>query len=227
MVIKSGFRLNVEICSEKDLLSAIKYSLRGTYQGDPKSLEKFAENLWKDNQDDRFVSKEEFLAAAQRLPEGDYLLSMLQGVSPIEEIWRRIANAKASPIKVSDGFLAGNGGFYGGFGDGAVITEIDKNDKEALKRSGLNDTQIGFIQENPNVSILEVIKNGKTTVYATEFDKKEMSSTICKVGEGTEKVAKKFNSDGNLSFAPSPEKFSRDFVFDGELGQGTVANPNE
>lgn len=248
MVLTSGFRLNIEIRSKKDLLSAIKHSLGETYQGDSKSLEKLAENLWKGNQSDRFVSKEEFLAATQKIPEGKHLLNMFQGVAPITDpqgVWQRITNAKASPIKVSDGFLAGNGGFYGGFGDGAVITEIDKNNKEALKRSGLNDTQIGFIQENPNLSILEVIKNGETIIYATEFNKKEMSSTICKIREVSggavkssknyadlnspfadlnsseearpEYHAKKFNSDGKLSFAPSPEKFSRKFYFDGKL----------
>ena len=47
MVLTSGFRLNAAIRSEKDLLFAIKNSLGETYQGDPKSLEKLAGNLWK------------------------------------------------------------------------------------------------------------------------------------------------------------------------------------
>jgi hypothetical protein len=248
MVLTSGFRLNAGIRSEKDLLSAIKDSLGETYQGDPKSLEKLAENLWRGNQSDHFVSKEEFLAATQKIEEGKHLLNMFQGLAPIADpqgVWQQIMNAKASPIKASDGFLASNGGFYGGFGDEAVVTEIDKNNKEALKRSGLNDTQIGFIQENPNLAILEVIKDGETTIYATEFNKKETSSTICKVGEVSGKAAsysrnyvdpnspfadlnspkearpeyhaKKFNFDGNLILAASPENLSSNFVFDGEL----------
>jgi hypothetical protein len=91
MVLTSGFRLNAGIRSEKDLLSAIKDSLGETYQGDPKSLEKLAENLWKDNQNDRFVSKEEFLAATQKIAERKHLLNMFQGFAPIADpqgVWQ-------------------------------------------------------------------------------------------------------------------------------------------
>ena len=226
MVLTSGFRLNAAIRSEKDLLFAIKNSLGETYQGDPKSLEKLAGNLWKNNQDDYFVSKEEFLAETKNILEEKHLLNMFQGLAPItdpEEVWQQIMSAQASPIKVSNGFLASNGGFYGGFGDGAAVTEIDKNNKEALKPSGLNDTQIGFIQENPNLTILEVIKNGETVIYLTEFNTEEQSSTICKIREvngGAVKYAKNY-ADPNSPFADlskeaRPEYHAKKFNFNGE-----------
>ena len=140
-------------------------------------INKISQILWKQNQDDKFVSRKEFEALAESEKFDLFTPWSWFSRTNYSDQWENLSSGE---LKHSAGYLAKNKGFYS-FSEGDTVKEISATNLRDMKeyQKQIDEYAARYMNENSKISVLEVTQStGQKKYFVTHYDPETQTSSI-------------------------------------------------